>query len=78
MFPMAGPGDLSRMMVHLRETVLMMHRPWLRAPSVPNKRTRAHVTHTHTHTRWNWGQPPLACVFLRVHLSPYLICTIEN
>lgn len=39
MFPMAGPGDLSRMTVHLRETVLMMHWPWLQAPSVLNKHT---------------------------------------
>lgn len=37
MFLMAGPGGLSRMMVHLRETVLMMHWPWLQAPSVLNK-----------------------------------------
>lgn len=54
MFPMAGPGDLSRMMVHLRETVLMMHWPWLQAPSVLNKHTHAHrhnarhAIHIHT------------------------------
>lgn len=47
MFLMAGPGGLSRMMVHLRETVLMMHWPWLQAPSVLNKHTHSHnVTHS--------------------------------
>lgn len=45
MFLMAGPGGLSRVMVHLQETVLMMHWPWLQAPSVLNKRGRAY-THT--------------------------------
>lgn len=43
MFPMAGPGDLSRMMVHLQETVLMMRWPWLQAPSVLRKHTHAHT-----------------------------------
>lgn len=49
MFLMAGPGGLSRMMVHLRETVLMMHWPWLQAPFVLNKHTHTHrhdVTHS--------------------------------
>lgn len=44
MFPMAGPGDLSRMMVHLQETVLMMRWPWLQAPSVLYKHTRTYTT----------------------------------
>lgn len=48
MFPMAGPGDLSRMMVHLQETVLMMRWPWLQAPSVLYKHTYTH-TPIHTH-----------------------------
>lgn len=47
MFLMAGPGDLSRMMVHLQETVLMMHWPWLQAPSVLNEHTR-HKTQCYT------------------------------
>lgn len=46
MFLMAGPGGLSRVMVHLQETVLMMRWPRLQAPSVLNKRGRAYA-HTH-------------------------------
>ncbi len=63
MFPMAGPGDLSRMMVHLRETVIMMHWPWLQAPCVLVQHTGSLTTHTHTQKQCHAHTAPAHATF---------------
>ncbi len=80
MFLMAGPGDLSRMMVHLRETVIMMHWPWLQAPSELNKLTHMQLKQCYArtaHTRAAFRKAPrvtyiFCCLCCLLHIRRVL------